>query len=229
MTPERWRKINRVLARRQPDLTVLMERVHKWHNFSAVLRTCDAVGVLEAHLIPAQQGIPQSPAKGEGGMSKPTDATSGSAAKWVGLSTHPDTPSAFAHLRARGFRVYAAHFSEKAVDYRQVDYTQPSCILLGTEKWGVTEEAARLADGHVVIPMMGMVQSLNVSVAAAVILFEAQRQRMEAGRYDRPRLEPALYRKLLFEWAYPDWAERCRQEGRAYPPLSQEGEILWED
>lgn len=229
MTPERWRKINRVLARRQPDLTVLMERVHKWHNFSAVLRTCDAVGVLEAHLIPAQQGIPQSPDKGEGGMSKPTDATSGSAAKWVGLSTHPDTPSAFAHLRARGFRVYAAHFSEKAVDYRQVDYTQPSCILLGTEKWGVTEEAARLADGHVVIPMMGMVQSLNVSVAAAVILFEAQRQRMEAGLYDRPRLEPALYRKLLFEWAYPDWAERCRQEGRAYPPLSQEGEILWED
>lgn len=234
MTPERWRKINRVLARRQPDLTVLMERVHKWHNFSAVLRTCDAVGALEAHLIPAAHGIPQeSPQKSEDWdervKSKHTDATSGSAAKWVGLSTHPDTPSAFAHLRARGFAVYAAHFSEKAVDYREVDYTRPTCILLGTEKWGVTEEAAHLADGHILIPMMGMVQSLNVSVAAAVILFEAQRQRLRVGMYDEPRLGPALYQKLLFEWAYPDWAERCRQEGRAYPPLSPEGEILWED
>jgi tRNA (guanosine-2'-O-)-methyltransferase len=93
----------------------------------------------------------------------------------------------------------------------------------------VTEEAAQLADGHVVIPMMGMVQSLNVSVAAAVILFEAQHQRLRTGMYDKPRLEPALRRRLLFEWAYPDWAERCRKEGRDYPALSPQGEILWGD
>ncbi|PZA08168.1 MULTISPECIES: tRNA (guanosine(18)-2'-O)-methyltransferase TrmH [unclassified Meiothermus] len=222
MTPERWRKINAVLDRRQPDLTVLMERVHKWHNFSAVLRSCDAVGVLEAHLVPAAHGIPE-----DKNPSRPTAATSGSAAKWVGVRLHPDTPAAFAELRARGFIVYAAHFSPVAVDYREVDYTQPTCILLGTEKWGVTEEAAALADGHIVIPMMGMVQSLNVSVAAAVILFEAQRQRMRLGMYDGSRLEPALRQRLLFEWAYPDWAERCRKEGRDYPPLGPEGEILW--
>jgi tRNA (guanosine-2'-O-)-methyltransferase len=225
MTPERWQKIQQVLDRRQPDLTVLMERVHKWHNFSAVLRTCDAVGALEAHLVPAAHGIPTE----DKDPSRHTAATSGSAAKWVGLRTYPDTPAAFADLRARGFAIYAAHFSQKAVDYRQVDYTRPTCILLGTEKWGVTEEAAQLADDHVVIPMMGMVQSLNVSVAAAVILFEVQRQRLRAGMYDKPRLEPALRRRLLFEWAYPDWAERCRKEGRDYPALSPQGEILWGD
>ncbi len=193
MTPERLARIRAVLDKRQPDLTVLLERVHKPHNLSAILRSCDAVGVLEAHAIP--------PAQGELSLQGRTyNETSGSAAKWVGLRLHDDTASAFAFLRRQGFQILAAHFSQQAVDYRQVDYTRPTCILLGTEKWGVSPEAAQQADQHVIIPMMGMVQSLNVSVAAAVILFEAQRQRLEAGFYDRPRLTPARYQEVLQYW-----------------------------
>lgn len=201
VTPERLAKIRSVLDKRQPDLTVLMERVHKPHNFSAILRSCDAVGVLEAHAIPAKYGIPgPEGAEGLRLKGKTFNETSGSAAKWVGLRIHEDTASAFVHLKAQGFQVLAAHFSERALDYRQVDYTRPTCVLLGTEKWGVSPEAAELSDAHVIIPMMGMVQSLNVSVATAVILFEAQRQRLQAGFYDQPRLLPDRYEEVLQGW-----------------------------
>ncbi len=201
MTPERLARIRAVLDKRQPDLTVLMERVHKPHNFSAILRSCDAVGVLEVHAIPARHGIPDpEEAESLALKGRTFNETSGSAAKWVGLQVHPDTASAFTYLKSQGFQVLAAHFSERAVDYRQADYTRPTCILLGTEKWGVSPEAAELSDAHVIIPMMGMVQSLNVSVAAAVILFEAQRQRLQAGLYERPRLSSNQYETVLQSW-----------------------------
>ncbi|HHO57650.1 MAG TPA: tRNA (guanine-N2)-dimethyltransferase, partial [Oceanithermus profundus] len=131
-----------------------------------------------------------------------------------------------AHLKERGFTVYAANLSERALDYREVDYTRPAAVLLGAEKWGVSPRAAELADADVIIPMMGMVQSLNVSVAAAVILFEAQRQRLAAGLYDRPRLDPATYRRTLFEWAYPREAAVLRRQGLPYPELDEEGRIV---
>jgi tRNA (guanosine-2'-O-)-methyltransferase len=200
VTPEREHKLRTVLERRQPDLTVLMEQVNKPHNLSAILRSCDAVGVLEVHAIPPQKGLP---ALEEEGKIPTYNDTSGSAAKWVGLRVHPDVPSAFAHLKGRGFKIYATRLSEQATDYRAVDYTQPTCILLGAEKWGVSEEAAALADAHIVIPMLGMVQSLNVSVAAAVILFEAQRQRLAAGFYERPRLSPQQRQAVWEEWTKP--------------------------
>lgn len=213
MTPERLERLRAVLDKRQPDLTVLMERVNKPHNFSAILRTCDAVGVLEAHAIAPEKGWPNLEAtQGQETLSHPLSAistgktyseSSGSASKWMFLQTHADTTTAFAHLRARGFRVYAAHLSDTAVDYRAVDYTEPTCVLLGAEKWGVSQEAAASADAHVIIPMLGMVQSLNVSVAAAVILFEAQRQRLEAGFYQQPRLSPERYQAILEQWSQP--------------------------
>lgn len=187
-TPERIRRIQEVLARRQPDLTVLLENVHKPHNLSAILRTCDAVGVLEAHAVNPTGGIPTF------------NETSAGSQKWVYLRVHPDTPSAIRHLRAQGFRVYATALAPGAQDYREVDYTAPTAVLLGAERWGVSEEALGLADGAIRIPMLGMVQSLNVSVAAAVILFEAQRQRLRAGLYDRPRLPEEVYQRLLEDW-----------------------------
>lgn len=187
-----------MLDKRQPDLTVLMERVHKPHNFSAILRSCDAVGVLEAHAIAPKRGIPDLEEESDLSLKGKThNDTSGSAAKWVRLKVHPGIPEAFWYLKSAGFQVLAAHFSERAVDYREANFTQPTCILLGTEKWGVSSEAANQADGDIIIPMMGMVQSLNVSVAAAVVLFEAQRQRLAAGYYNRPRLSPAAYQAEL--------------------------------
>ncbi len=213
-TPERLARLKAVLDRRQPDLTVLMENVSKPHNFSAILRTADAVGIYEAHAVHPTGGVPTH------------HDTAGGAAKWVYLRVHPDAETAIAHLKRRGFQVLATRLSEDARDYRAFDYTRPTAVLLGSEKWGVSEAAAELADAEIVIPMMGMVQSLNVSVAAAVILFEAQRQRLAAGMYDRVRLDPETYARTLFEWAYPELAARLRAEGKPYPRLDERGRIL---
>lgn len=220
MTPERYEKIRRVLSRRQPTLTVLMDEVNKPHNFSAILRTCDAVGVLTAHAIPPQSGA--LPTFGSGMF----EATSGSAHKWVRVERHPDAVTAVRALQAGGMQVLATHLSQRSVDYREPDYARPTCVLLGAEKWGVSDEAASAADINIVIPMLGMVQSLNVSVAAATILFEAQRQRLAAGMYDAPQLPPADLGRLAFEWAYPDLAPGYRERGERYPALDEHGQIV---
>ena len=113
-----------------------------------------------------------------------------------------DRSSAFKSRRSpaktqkmQNMQILAAHLSLEAVNYRDVDYTQPTCILMGNEKHGVSDEAASIADKHIIIPMLGMVQSLNVSVATAVILFEAQRQRRNAGLYASPQLDSPIFMK----------------------------------
>lgn len=205
MTSERQNRVRAVLDKRQPDLTVLLEHVHKPHNLSAILRSCDAVGVLEAHIVALEGRVPTF------------NETSAGSDKWLPLHQHPNTESAFSSLRGAGFKVIAAHLSDTALDYREWDYTQPTAVLLGAEKWGVSSQAAKLADAHIIIPMQGMVQSLNVSVAAAVVLFEAQRQRLEAGLYSTPRLPPEQYAKLEYEWLHPREAEVLRNQGLPYP------------
>jgi len=192
MTPERKRRILEVAARRQPDLTVFMERVHKPHNVAAVLRTCDAVAVMRAHAVPGSEGIPK------------LNHTSQGAQRWVELVRHPDTPSGLKRLRDQGFNIYAAHFSDQAIDFRQPDYTQPTAIVLGTEKFGVSDEALGLIDQEIIIPMAGMAQSLNVSVATALILYEAQRQRQEAGMYEPKSLDESPWKELAEGWIRRD-------------------------
>jgi tRNA (guanosine-2'-O-)-methyltransferase len=129
-------------------------------------------------------------------------------------------------LQAQGVQVLATHLSQRSVDYREADYTRPTCVLLGAEKWGVADAAADAADANIVIPMLGMVQSLNVSVAAATILFEAQRQRLVAGMYDAPQLAPDELARLAFEWGYPDLAPAYRDRGETYPALDEGGQII---
>ncbi len=214
MIPRRYQKLRQVLDKRQPDLTILTEDVHKPHNLSAIIRTCDAVGVFAVHAVNRHSDTPTYSQVAQGSE------------KWVRLHSHTNIKTAIELLQQKSYRVYAAHLSDTAIDYRQVDYTQPTAILLGTEKWGVTSEAADLVDGHIVIPMQGMVQSLNVSVANGVILFEAQRQRLEAGLYNRVRLDPETYRQVVFEWSYPDLAAMYQRQGKSYPELGEQGEIL---
>ena len=214
-TPRRFLRVRSVLDRRQPDLTVLLEGVHKPHNLSAVLRTCDAVGVFEAHAITPNGVLPTL-----------NEAVTSGTGRWVRMRTYPDLYEAFDTLREQGFKVLGAHPAPSAVDFRDVDYTRPTAVLLGQEKDGLTAAAAARADRLVAIPMLGMVASLNVSVAAALILFEAQRQRSAAGLYERSRLDPEIYRATLFEWAYPVLAERCRRHGMPYPDLDDDGELL---
>ena len=214
MLPRRYHRLKQVLEKRQPDLTVLTEDVHKPHNLSAIIRTCDAVGILDVHSINKTDDFPTFSQVSQGSD------------KWIFLHTHSNIKGAITHLKNEKFKIYAAHFSDKSVDYRDIDYTQPTAILLGAEKWGVSEEAAHLVDGHIIIPMLGMVQSLNVSVAAAVILFEAQRQRLAKKMYDTTRLNTERYHQILFEWSYPDLAKMYQEKKEFYPVLGENGEIL---
>lgn len=118
-----------------------------------------------------------------------------------------------------------ADLSEESVDFRTVDYTRPTCFVMGSERRGLSPEARQNLDRKVTIPMYGLVGSLNVSVAAALLLYEAQKQRENAGLYEQCRLDEEVYRSLLFEWCYPLVAEFCRGEGLEYPPLGPRGEI----
>lgn len=213
MTPERFNRLRLALSRRQPDLTVLMEQVNKSHNFSAILRNCDAVGVLEAHMVPPDGKLPVHL------------RTSAGTSQWVPVHRHPSTIAAVKYLRGAGYTIVAAHPSPDALDYREYDFTQPTAIMMGAELHGVSEEGLSQADTHVVIPMEGLARSLNVSVATALLLFEARRQREEAGLYSKIRIADDLFSARLFEWAYPREAQVLAAEGRPYPGLTEEG--LW--
>lgn len=205
--------MRRALSRRQPDLTVLADGVNKAHNVSAILRTADAVGIHRVHAI------------SESGLMRRHHMIAGGAKRWVEIVLHPSTEAALAALRATGWRFVAAHASERARDYREIDYTTQTALIVGAELRGVSAVALEQADAHVAIPMYGLGASLNVSVATAVILLEAARQRFAAGLYDRSRLEPAEYERTLFEWAHPEIAERCRALGRPYPALAPDGTL----
>lgn len=214
MTPQRREKLDRVLANRQPDLTVLAESLHKPRNFSAVIRSCDSVGIHEVHVVPGEA----SPRRHW--------HTSQGAEKWVVVHTHSSIEKAVATLRKRGFTLVAAHLSKETVDYREVDYTSPTALVFGTELFGVSEPALKLVDQQISIPMVGMSQSLNVSVACAVVLFEAQRQRQAAGMYGKNRLDEFTLARTRFEWLHPKLAEFCRQRGLEYPALDDDGELV---
>ena len=211
---ERFRKLQEVLSRRQPDLTVLMERVHKSHNLSAILRNCDAAGVLQAHAIPPKDGLDIHA------------HTSAGTSKWVKIVRHRTVQAATEQLRSEGFQILAAHpGGGEAADYRDVDFTAPTVIMVGPELLGLTDDALAMADQLVEIPMLGMASSLNVSVATALLLFEAARQRTSAGMYEKSRLPPEEFERILFEWAYPRVSRRLRKDGRPYPRLNPAGDF----
>lgn len=218
LLPRRFERLRAVLDRRMGDLTVLLEHVDKPHNLSAILRSCDAVGVLEAHAVSLKGRVPTF------------NRTALGSQKWVALHRHGRTTDAIAMLKADGFRIYGTHLGADAVDYRSCDFTGPTAFVLGAEKWGLSEATAAAIDQPIVIPMAGMVQSLNVSVANAILLFEALRQRQAKGCLPSQGegVAPERYGPLLFEWAYPQVADWCRREGRPYPALSPEGAILEE-
>ena len=216
LLPRRFARLKAVLDRRMADLTVVAEQVEKPHNLSAILRTCDAAGVLEAHAVCRQGRLPTFNSTAQGSQ------------KWVPLRVHESIVGALATLKAQGFRLVGTHLGVEAVVYDACDYTGPTAFVLGAEKWGLSPEATALMDQAVAIPMRGMVQSLNVSVAAATLLFEALRQRQAAGlvpEHGEGVLEER-YREQLFAWAYPEVARWCREEGLPYPGLDGKGEIV---
>ena len=211
---KRFQRIKEVLDRRQPDLTIMMDNVHKAHNLAAILRTCDAVGVPAIHAVAYhdQVGVRRAAASGSH--------------KWVDLVIHKRIETAYDALRVQGHRILIALPGPTGQDFRSVDYTLPTAIVVGAELDGLSEAAITLADENIFIPTYGMVDSLNVAVATAVILFEAHRQRKDAGMYDRPQLDPDTRQRLLFEYTYPTAVARCKKLGIPYPMLDDDGEII---
>ncbi len=213
--PRRFERIKNVLNCRMKNLTVLVEAVNKPHNLSAILRTCDAAGVFEANFISEKDKV------------KTFNSTAQGSQKWVKLNNHETTISAVSELKKKGFKLYGTTLNERSTDYRNFDYSENTCFVLGAEKWGLSDQLISKVDESIFIPMSGMVQSLNVSVAASILLFEAIRQRESKSLLPikGEGLSAEEYEKTLFEWSYPELASICRKSGNKYPKINQYGEI----
>ena len=190
MTPQRKERLLAVLNKRQPDITVVLENVFDPHNISAVMRTCDAVGVQEIYVL--NNRIP--PHKKWGSRS------SSSANKWLTVHQFTDAAACFSALRKRYSRILTTHLSSDAVSLHAIDFVQPTALVFGNERDGVSEEIRAMADGNFIIPQVGMIRSLNISVACAVSLYEAFRQKTIAGHYLAPRLPESNYNQLFSQW-----------------------------
>ena len=197
------------------NLTVLVESVNKPHNLSAILRTCDAAGVFEANFI------------SKGKETKTYNSTAQGSQKWVKLKNYSTSFSAISSLKRKGFKLFGTTLNENSTDYREVDFTANTCFVLGAEKWGLSEELISQVDESIFIPMSGMVQSLNVSVAAAILLFEAIRQRKVNNLIplNGEGLNEDEYKRTLFEWSYPELINLYQKSGQKYPNLNEIGEI----
>ena len=214
--PRRFERIKNVLNCRMKNLSVLVEAVNKPHNLSAILRTCDAAGVFEANFICEKDKV------------KTFNSTAQGSQKWVKLNNHETTISAVSELKKKGFKLYGTTLNERSTDYRNFDYSENTCFVLGAEKWGLSDQLISKVDESIFIPMSGMVQSLNVSVAASILLFEAIRQRESKGLLplNGEGLSAEEYEKTLFEWSYPELGSIYRKSGNKYPTLNQYGEII---
>jgi tRNA (guanosine-2'-O-)-methyltransferase len=182
-------RIGFVLAHRQPDLTVVMENIHDPHNVSAMFRSCDAVGIKQVELLYTHEKFPRIGKK-----------SSSSANKWLEHRKHASVDGCYEALRSEGFVIYATHLGVNTLSLFALDLTKKVALVFGNEHRGVSPEAADKADASFQIPMVGMIQSLNVSVACAVSLYEALRQRSLRGDFDSVKLSDEELRELHNDW-----------------------------
>ena len=194
MTPERSDKLTSVLNKRQNDLTVVLENVFDPHNISAVMRSCDAVGIQDIYILNTK--IPRHKKWGA--------KSSSSAAKWLTIHQYENAEECFSALRKNYSTILTTHLGSDAVDLYSVDLTQSIALVFGNEHSGVSDEIRALADGNFIIPQQGIIRSLNISVACAVTLYEAFRQKANAGHYDRAKINGERYSDLLKEWGFDD-------------------------
>ena len=190
MTPERRSRIEYVLRHRQNNLTIVVENIFDPHNISAIMRSCDAVGIHEIYVLTTK--IPRHKKWGT--------RSSSSAAKWLSIQQYDDASECFKALRKKYERILTTHLSSDAVSLYEIDLTKSTALIFGNEHGGVSEEIRELADGNFVIPQVGMIQSLNVSVACAVSLYEAFRQKKSAGHYLDQKLSSESYKLLSTQW-----------------------------
>jgi tRNA (guanosine-2'-O-)-methyltransferase len=194
MTPDRREKLQSVLSKRQNDITIVLENVFDPHNISAVMRTCDAVGVQELYVLNTK--IARHKKWGA--------KSSSSAAKWLTIYQFENAEECFAELRKKYSKILTTHLSSDAVNLYEIDLTQPVALVFGNEHSGVSEEIRNLADGNFIIPQAGIIRSLNISVACAVTLYEAYRQKALAGHYSKTKLNGDVLKELMDKWGYEE-------------------------
>lgn len=192
MTPERNDRLTTVLNKRQPDLTIVLENVFDPHNISAVMRTADAVGIQNIFILNTK--IP--PHRKWGAKS------SSSAAKWLTIHQYTNADECFTVLRKRYKKIYTTHLSTDAVGLHELNLTESVALIFGNEHSGVSDEIISMADGNFIIPQVGIIKSLNISVACAVTLYEAYRQKNNAGHYNTIKLEGTQLETLRTEWGF---------------------------
>ncbi len=192
MTPERSERLHKVLSKRQLNLTIVLENVSDPHNISAVMRTCDAVGIQEIYILNTH--IPRHKKWGA--------KSSSSAAKWLTIHQFSDVQSCFEALRKKYKKIYTTHLSSDAVDLYELNLTEDVALIFGNEHSGVSEELIGLADGNFIIPQVGIIKSLNISVACAVSLYEAYRQKNIKGHYDQPQITGEPLKALKDVWGF---------------------------
>ena len=190
MTPQRYNRLTSVLNHRQPDLTVVLENVFDPHNVSAVMRTCDAVGIQDVYIL--NDRIP--PHKKWGYRSSST------AAEWLSVHQFTEAEACFEEIRKKYQKIYTSHLGENSSDVFKMDLTESVALVFGNETFGVSDHIRKYSDGDFIIPQVGIIKSLNISVACAVTLYEAFRQKTEKGHYEKSRMEPTDLQKLQTAW-----------------------------
>ena len=192
MTPERTDRLNTVLSKRQLNITVVLENVADPHNISAVMRTCDAVGIQEIYIL--NTVIPRHKKWGS--------KSSSSASKWLTIHQFTDVAECFTALRKRYKKIYTTHLSSDASDLYDLNLTEDVALVFGNEHSGVSETLIGLADGNFIIPQVGIIKSLNISVACAVSVYEAYRQKQIAGHYNSPQITGQDLQELREQWGF---------------------------
>lgn len=190
MTPQRHQRLTSVLQHRQPDLTVVLENVFDPHNISAVMRTCDAVGIQDVYVL--NNRIP--PHRKWGNKSSST------ASQWLTIHQFTDLEDCFKEIRKKYSKIYTSHLGEDSTNLYQMDLAESVALVFGNETFGVSDEIRKYADGDFIIPQVGIIKSLNISVACAVTLYEAFRQKNEKGHYDKCRLQEEQKHALQLQW-----------------------------
>jgi tRNA (guanosine-2'-O-)-methyltransferase len=194
VTPERKEKFEKVVAQRQLNLTVILENVHDPHNIGAVLRSCDSVGISEIFVLYTDKALTEE------NLVAGKRSSSG-ARKWVDVHYFTDAKKCFEEVGKRYKKVFCTHLSQNAKGLFEMDMTQSMALLFGNEHDGVSVEVLKYCDGNFMIPQMGMVKSLNISVACAVTLYEAARQRIEKDFYKtNPTGDEMQKKELLKEY-----------------------------
>ncbi len=194
MTPERKERLNEVLRKRQFNLTVVLENVSDPHNISAVMRTCDAVGIQDVYIL--NTIIP--------GHKKWGKKSSSGAAKWLSIHQFNEIDACFMELRKNFNKIFTTHLSADAADLYKTDLTDSVALVFGNEHSGLSEEIIKKTDGNFIIPQMGLIRSLNISVACAVTLYEAYRQKSLAGHYQASPAAPEKLKKIKDQWDLND-------------------------